>query len=451
MINWLEKIHLKKIIIIATFFRSVVLWITCKNLLSAVRSDNYLKIAEDWLSSGIYGSEIFSSDFFMPLTSLILKGLLIIFEPKITIFIFLLFQNSIALLIVWMSFNLGKLISYKVGIISAILVAINPLAILYSNVIFTETFFTFFQLVSIYFIFKIIKKESTCNNPKLDKFFIKHIIISAFFACLAMYTRANAFMIYVSAIMAWFYLGYKKKNLLKYTKGIFIFIVVFYIGLFPWIQKNYSETGQIYISKSSTYNFVAITLGGAKRSINNKPGMLGPWEDELSTVPNIDQLKPSEQAKVITPIAMDWVLKNPSIVIKSGITSQAKMLFAPGKAIWKEKMDLVNIPPKIQSLFIFTITLYRIGIFILFVIGSLFLFFKKKNISYLIFIVTLILLNFVSVGTGGYSRFVVPLLPYFDLLAAIGLYYGGNHLNTNNIRSRYGIRNSMSLRRKLNE
>ena len=165
-----------------------------------------------------------------PLFQLIGALFMILGFSEPTIKFFLVFLPSVFLVIA--VYYLGKeMFGEKVALISALLAAVSWTFLFWSNRFQPDFFSISFQLLSIIFMWKFWKHESS-GNKSLKKF----IIFSAFFSALGLYFKVSALLVPMSFIL-FILIRDKFKAITK--KSYWLFALVFLLTLTPYFIWAY--------------------------------------------------------------------------------------------------------------------------------------------------------------------------------------------------------------------
>lgn len=166
---------------------------------------------------------------FYPLFLTLIVLLPIPFVPGV-----LLAQGLIVSAAVVCLYRIGKMVfSEQVGILVALLYAIEPYMLMTSNLATTETLFNVIIIFFLYFFFLFYQKKKN----------IYLIVASILLGCLAL-TRPVA--LYVPAVMVLlFFLAkfFTKETWVSVGKNISIFLFFFFLALSPWMIRQYVVFG----------------------------------------------------------------------------------------------------------------------------------------------------------------------------------------------------------------
>jgi 4-amino-4-deoxy-L-arabinose transferase-like glycosyltransferase len=142
------------------------------------------------------------------------------------VLIFQYFLDSLtALLVVLIFFRIFRKPVYSY--IAGILYALNPFTVFYSNLILTETLFTFILATAVYFFILFLQDYQR-----------KYLILSSFL--LGLCTLCRPISLYLPLLLIPFILtiGYRIKDKII---NVLIFLMIFYIILLPWYVRNYHK------------------------------------------------------------------------------------------------------------------------------------------------------------------------------------------------------------------
>lgn len=183
---------------------------------------------------------------FPPVYPLLVAGSLSVSDSIIPLIILQIILGSLIPILV---FRLGSLITERksVPLIAAGLSAFEPLGILWSVTLLTDTVSVFFLLLAAYF-FLLAWRNTTWPDAAL----------SAFFLGLSTLTRPHGqFLFYLAAF---FFLAlavralFIKKNFRSYYAPLTAFVLLFMLTMSPWLIRNYSQFGSFNISTTGLRN-----------------------------------------------------------------------------------------------------------------------------------------------------------------------------------------------------
>jgi 4-amino-4-deoxy-L-arabinose transferase-like glycosyltransferase len=131
---------------------------------------------------------------------------------------------------------LKKTISSRAGLVAAIVLSIHPESVFFSNLIFSDTFFSVLVLSIFYLLFFF------------DKLWV--YILTGFLAAISYYIRPVIILPLVIIFPFILYKSLKNRYTTNFTIKLFLFVSIFVIVMIPQIKFNYEATKSISISTS---------------------------------------------------------------------------------------------------------------------------------------------------------------------------------------------------------
>lgn len=192
---------------------------------------------------------------------------------------------------------------------TGVLLALEPYAILFSFIFYTETFFIFLFFVFLLFFFDYLKDNNWRN-----------IVWSSVFLGLAVLVKPT--VQYLPIVVPFFVLWhFRKSQLKKVIKQLVVFVSVFMLMMFPWLYRNYKEFGVVGISAQPAYN-LNIYLVPSVLSISNKTS----FATELKKI----ESKEGFDQNNITLATSDYYVKRAVDVLKEHPISLLKSIGITG-------------------------------------------------------------------------------------------------------------------------
>jgi 4-amino-4-deoxy-L-arabinose transferase-like glycosyltransferase len=112
---------------------------------------------------------------------------------------------------------------------TGLILALEPVSVLYSTLFYSETLFMFFFSLSLYFLFKYVKTEVWYHGATGA-------------ALLGLATLTKTVSLYLPLILAaLFLIHYRKEITKKRVVAALSFLAIFYLVLSPWFYRNYRE------------------------------------------------------------------------------------------------------------------------------------------------------------------------------------------------------------------
>lgn len=339
----------------------------------------------------------------------------------------LITQSILAVGIAWMIFLLAKDYgSAKIGYWAAAIFLAMPFSIQVSLKFLTQSFFAFVLMLSVWFWIKFLK-----NNQG------KYLLITALSLPLLALIRPIAQFIYLPFLLSFIYANWihgklKIKELLKV--GL-ILGVIFFVGILPWLYRNYATFGHFSLSSiipSQMYFFDAPAVYAYNHGIPNgeAASILAKRaeEDFGADMGKFSALFSS--GTYLKEKALDIMFESPSSLVIVRATQLFKFFIRDGIHYW---FDTPLPSPQMSLSFIKSITLMlalvileRCSLFILFlgmVITAISSFWEKdKHKKSMIGFLVLVIFYFAALsGIMSSAGLRYPVEAIFILTGMIGL------------------------------
>ncbi|MDO8667562.1 MAG: hypothetical protein Q7K35_00490 [bacterium] len=241
------------------------------NFLNSTHSDGYYEIAYNLIHHKIFSMDsappIISDSVRTPGYPLIIAASFYIFDSLWPLLIIQIIIGSILPL-------LGRVISWeimpnnKIANLVGWLLAVEPVGIMLSTWMISETFFTLFFFWFVLFIIKFIKAAQAENTLTLNNY--QTIGWAALLLGIATLIRPTALYLPVILIPAWYGYRFFLKNQYMH-KQIIIFLVIFTLTLSPWFYRNYKTFDVVSIT-SSKEDVMFTALAPSVLAIKNHQG-----------------------------------------------------------------------------------------------------------------------------------------------------------------------------------
>jgi 4-amino-4-deoxy-L-arabinose transferase-like glycosyltransferase len=151
----------------------------------------------------------------------------------------LLLGSMIPVLAFWIA---SRLFGRRVGKWTALIICLEPYLVLFSFILYTETSFIFFFLISILFFLRYVEKQTLRNAVWFGVFLSLAILVKPTVEFLPI-------LIPIGLAVMW------RKSLTKeHLKHLVVFIAVFVLFMTPWLYRNHVEFGKWGISAQPAFN-----------------------------------------------------------------------------------------------------------------------------------------------------------------------------------------------------
>jgi 4-amino-4-deoxy-L-arabinose transferase-like glycosyltransferase len=300
--------------------------------------------------------------------------------------------------------------------IATLFIVFDIASINVSNIIITETFFTFLLTVFIFLFLKFLEE----NNYKL---IILIGLLSGFIALV------KPIFLYSFIIMFIVFLLYFKNRLKLFLKYFLLYFISFSLLIVPWLVRNkhIGYSGFSAVQEFNIYNFKSGWI--EERLKGNKDMEFIDYSKRKSIIQEAIEDRGLEntainRVKLYKEFGYKTIIKNPVWLLKYQLryTLQIFKLSGFEKSLNEFPVE-INTPWGIKLSNIYK-KIYEIFLYILYALVLTGLFRKKswKTFKGQIFVVA-ILFYFIAISGeyGGGSRFRVPMLPLMAIIAAGGL------------------------------
>ena len=412
-------------------------------------TNSYIQPTQELLSDGTFSINGKTELHRTPGYSLILApGIAANHVEVVTIALQILLSASSVWLVFLISLEIFS--SYRAALIAAWLYAIEPLSVLYTSTLLTETWFATLLLLSMYFLIRHLKLQRTEAGPVT-----KCLFISAAALVGATYVRPVSYFLPICIFLGWvlaILLGYRTKRVssvaVKLTSAIG-FVIVSMSLIAAWQVRNYVQTGYAGFSSVQDANLYfylgAATLASIEgRSYYDVQDSLGYNNEEIYFSKHPDQ-KTWPEAQVLRFQGEEGrriLLQDPLTYLKIYSRGALLLVFDPGavgllklyklyeegggllgavhdRGIISVILDLWEKKP----LFFWSEVVFALYLFPIlgFAVVGLARRTVRTRTGVLLLLGVIAYLIAISAGPQSYSRFRHPIMPFLCILAGIGM------------------------------
>ena len=315
----------------------------------------------------------------------------------------LILQVLVGVGVVYVTYRLGlNLYGRRVALLAAVILAIDPLSIVYSSVVLTEVLFTFFLVCSVLLLWR----------PNANRWM--RGLASGLLLGVATLTRPVS--LYLSILMAIGYLILERKRLRQAVAVVLSFLIGFGLITGGWIVRNDVMGGVATISTVEAYNVLYYRAEGALAEGQNLP-----LSKARSDVSNQLRAKlpphptPAQVDRAEESLGRTIILNNPVGYAKEVLKGGGRLVLGPGGDAFveataghaKDEVDAYG-------------DLYLAVLYTLVVVGLWSAWRGHRLRNCLLPLIVIFYLAIVSSGLEAYSRFRVPIMPFLALLAGAG-------------------------------
>jgi len=352
------------------------------------------------------------------------------YHPPVAI----LFQLLISVSVILLTYRIATLLSLpqSVSLLAAFFIALEPVTIIFSNSLFTETLFSFLHIAAIYFLVIYFKKGTI----------LRYLIISAIFTSLATLCRPINAYFFIVPVSAIFIFG--RRNIKKYLKHVIIFLLINSLIIFPWIIRNYIKAQYFALSSIQDYNLLnynaayiysyldKIDRGEAADRLLEEVNEITKGKEVSEAQKFALYRKVSLQHIFKHPIVYTWVHIKGMVMIYTRTGSSIYMTFLEKEGNYILAHEIYKLPPgkaislllksraKFQTIILLIFAAYLLFIYLLMLFGIIYLFRKKERLILGLFIAIIAYFSILSSPTGD-ARFRICFFPYISIISSFGV------------------------------
>lgn len=382
--------NLAIVLLTAFALRAIAVWSGLSHGVDhLITSDDYLAIAVQWKSTGLFPAHAL---FFPPLYPMLCKVMLLLFGAS-AIYGVLAAQVLLGTGTVFFVWLVACRItgSERVAFLAGLVTAADPLLLVHTPMILTETLYAFLLAA-------LVATLICLDVNRRGHFFLLGMVVG-----LALLTRSVGLVLWPVLVFFW-----KLQRWPWRWLGV-VALVAFALCL-PRMLNNLERFGRFEVTASGKYNISALWIGQAKAMMEGKNygANLTMWG-----IAHRDHSSTFAQADEAFPQAMAWAREHPAVVIRAVMRGVASLLFGPGSSCYSA---IFGWQP---WLYAYTVAFYR-GLLLLGAVAGLGMLIKA-DFRLPFMIGGLLAVHTLAPGAAGYSRFAVPGESLEILLAAVAL------------------------------
>jgi 4-amino-4-deoxy-L-arabinose transferase-like glycosyltransferase len=317
----------------------------------------------------------------------------------------MILQVVVGVGVVYLTYRLGfVLFDRPAALCAAAVLAVDPLSIVYSSLVLTETLFTFLLVASVLLLWRPVDNRWTRGL--------------AAGVVLGLATLTRPVSVYLSVALAIGYLVLERRHLKNAAVVALSFLIGFGVLTGAWVIRNDVMGGVATISTAQGYNVLYLGAAGALAESKGVP--LVEAQKELTeqvqaelpphaTPGQIDKAEQSLGERVIR----DHVTGFAKETVKGG----GRLLLGPGS----DEFGPATGGHATQLLKAYGI-LYLVALYVLVVVGLWSAWRSRRLRNCVLPLIASVYLVLISSGLGAYSRYRVPIMPFLALLAGVGIF-----------------------------
>lgn len=383
------------------------------------------------LALGILDTRTFSDfgAFRTPIYPLFIAFIYFLFgiKPWIVLLLQLFLDTGIAIIVYFIAKEIFE--SKPIAFISAFLYSISFPSAYYSTRLLTEVPFTFVFTLAILIFIKGLKKKRLLD-----------FALTGIFIGLATLTRPIA---YYFPLVLLIVLTFSDSRAVQKLRNMVIMIIAFLIVVSVWQIRNLHVYGYYALTQQQGGNLLAINAAVTKADVEGisrveaRDKLIG---HSLQGVTNL-----FKKSEICRKIAISYILQHPLVYIKCSFKGTVRMFLGMGRAGMSELLGITTEPPVITESLSYSASriienfYYELPIILLSIkqtieylfvfLGIIIMYFKDKKI-FLLLLIMATLYFVVLTGPLGNSRYRVPIIPFYLIIGAKGIFETFRFANT---------------------
>ena len=399
-------------------------------------STSYLRPAKALIESGTFSVAGHPELFRTPGYPLMLVPGLWIGHPEL---LAILLQILLSCATVWLLYLIARRISgsERTALLCAFLYSIEPVSVVYSSLLLSETLFTFLLVLFLYWLGRHLKSRSTV-----------FLILSALSLTASAYVRPIGFFLPIPIgvfLLACLFLRPSRK--MKGLVQVSLFVLICFLGTGLWQWRNWQVAGYSGFATVSAYNLYYFHAGpviAKKEAIPfyrylEEEGWLKN-EAYFSRHPEQQEWPLSKRMKYMTREGLHTLTANPGIFISILASGMVRVLFDPdavtylkiyglypkeggllGLAVDKGIVAAIGYMLKERPLLVAALVGFGLILLQYYLAGAA-LILRRDLIGEEVWLLLLVMgyLLVLSSGAIGLGRFRHPIMPGLAILAGLG-------------------------------
>lgn len=342
--------------------------------------------------------------------------------------IIVLLQIALSVGTIFIGFKIATLLFHEqAGLLTALLLATDPVSIYHTQVLLTETAFTTSISLCLLLFLHALKDPSRWHWSAGTSICL----------ALATYIRPTGYYLGFILPVIFFTMTFPTIGWRRAAKSAFMFLSLYAVLTGSWQLHNYLQTGSIEFSQmKNRYLFVAKAAGivAMRDDLNIEEAQQGlAFEHFQSIPPDLRATSPTRFFESQGKYAMAIIAEHPVLFLGTTLKGVLASLFGPSNLSHLFGLDSVELRQSVLKgdfskfsyshwAMAFSSWIYGIGFLIVLYLGILLFFirgrFFSQGMALLLFTVLYVLV--LSSGPEAYSRFRLPVMPALCVMAAVG-------------------------------
>lgn len=348
-------------------------------------------------------------------------------------FSIILLQIILAVLTCYFVYRIAHLLTANsfISNTAAFIVAIDLPSVALTNLVLSETLFTFLLVLSFYFFIRYFQTEKTST-----------LVFTAFFSGLLILCRPIAF--FIPFLFSTFLIYKSYRNTRNLFKLLILYSGIVFLTLSPWLIRNKITFDHFFLSVIREHNLLNYQAGAVYAEVSNQPlprtQSYLRWKTFKEFKGNAHE-QPYKYAKYIEKEAWSIIADNPRIFLKEQVRQVVYFFLKPTRAYFEIQLgnwgNGYNTIPREFNVFhnfwkgtskiILSLVLFQLFImalvYILFLGGLLYMKKNQLQLPLVLFLFTIICFSLLNLPPITEARFRIPVVPFIAIISAYGLYY----------------------------
>ncbi len=332
-----------------------------------------------------------------------------------------------AILVVWIAYHVAQSIasqkptasvagiSRRAGLLAGILFAFDPVSAGYTCLVLTEHLFgVLLTCTTAIFIFGISNQSQRTDTPTCaSRSLLISVSLSGFLTALNTLIRPIGLLLgFAQLPYLWCKMRYRRAFIR--TAALLLICSLLFPAL--WILRNGLATGAYTLSDIGSVNLYFYRAAAVIAEIENRPFHIVQEELRKNTQHQVQQrdLSRSEVLDYMNQNAAQILISHPFLTVKHAAIGVSRMLLGPGRSLFQQILGVS------ASDYVFPFLGWSLFHLIVVYLLTLRYLLTNKQEERWLFIGTIVYFCLLSAGPEAYSRFRVPLMPLFCIMAGLG-------------------------------
>jgi 4-amino-4-deoxy-L-arabinose transferase-like glycosyltransferase len=238
-------------------------------------------------------------------------------------------QILVSCLTVYLVYRIGLLLFAKnsTAILCALLYAIEPLSVIFTSLIMTETLFTCLLVACVFFLLRYLHRGALTD-----------LVISGFGLALSAFVRSVSLFLPLWAAMVLLVVGWiKRADKAKTISYVTVFLIVSIMPILLWQARNKIETGYSGFSEINDLGLYWYVRAGIQARLEGKTTQQQQTDMGFRSGDKYFELHPEQRSWSRVQMLQYWrreaiktILSEPTCFLVLYLESQIKFLLAPG-------------------------------------------------------------------------------------------------------------------------